>query len=100
LLLPSPPPSASLADPLRGAIEPAVTGASAMHIEADADLGVTSRVLDLLVALDRFPETLHLQRDGDRLTLDLGFNRAETPVLQLLARMRQIPGVRRALPRA
>lgn len=69
-----------------------------LRIEADADMGVASRLLDLLVAQDSFPNAMQLDRDGLRLTFRLGFDRALGPNSPLIARIRQIPGVRRATP--
>jgi hypothetical protein len=70
-----------------------------LHVDADADLGVPSRVLDLLVAQDRLPEAFNLLRDGARMTLrmrfiDLPADRAAL----MVAKIRQIPGVRAAAP--
>lgn len=66
--------------------------AERLRIEADMDLGVTSRVLDMLGAVDRYPLALRLDRAADRLTLDLELDHAGPAVT---ARLRQIPGIRR-----
>lgn len=67
-------------------------------LEADADAGVFFRVLDLLDAADRFPQTLRLDRDGESITLNLTFAAEGDRRKSVLPRLRQIPGVRRVLP--
>ncbi|KKC24832.1 hypothetical protein WP12_16455 [Sphingomonas sp. SRS2] len=70
--------------------------ATAIEIEADVDLGVTSRLLDLLVTHDRFPRRMDLARDGRTMTVTMSLPPAADNGGRLLAKMRQIPGVRRA----
>lgn len=74
----------------------AVPAAIAIEIEADVDLGVTSRLLDLLVTHDRFPRRMDLSREGQTMTVSLSLSPASDNGSRLLAKMRQIPGVRRA----
>lgn len=74
----------------------AVPAAIAIEIEADVDLGVTSRLLDLLVTHDRFPRRMDLSREGRTMTVSLSLPAAGDNGGRLLAKMRQIPGVRRA----
>lgn len=74
----------------------AVPAAIAIEIEADVDLGVTSRLLDLLVTHDRFPRRMDLSREGRTMTVSLSLPPAGDNGGPLLAKMRQIPGVRRA----
>lgn len=63
-----------------------------LRIEADSDLGVPSRVLDLLGAVDRYPLAMRFDRDPSRLTLTLEL---ASTAPTIAARLRQIPGVRR-----
>lgn len=65
-------------------------------VEADVDLGVTSRLLDLLVTHDRFPQRMNLVRDGLTMTVTMSLSPSDAPDGRLLAKMRQMPGVRRA----
>lgn len=65
-------------------------------VEADVDLGVTSRLLDLLVTHDRFPQRMNLMRDGQTMTVTMSLPASDAPDGRLLAKMRQMPGVRRA----
>ena len=67
---------------------------NSLRIDTDLDLGVPSRVLDLLVAQGRLPERFELVRSGERYGIVMGFadlpaNAADT----LAARIRQMPGV-------
>ena len=68
-----------------------------LRIDADVDRGVTSRVLDLLIAVDRFPTAINLHREGDAMTLRLELEGGDNR-LAVIARLRQIPGVRRVSP--
>lgn len=70
--------------------------ATDIEIEADVDLGVTSRLLDLLVTHDRFPRRMDLARDGGTMMVTMSLASTEDHGGRLLAKMRQIPGVRRA----
>lgn len=79
------------AAPLSEAVSPATD----IQIEADVDLGVTSRLLDLLVTHDRFPRRMDLARDAGTMTVTMSLPAADNAG-RLLAKMRQIPGVRRA----
>lgn len=74
----------------------AAVHATEIEVEADVDLGVTSRMLDLLVTHDRLPSRMNLVRDKEGMTLSMSLPPAEAGTAVLLARMRQIPGVRRA----
>jgi hypothetical protein len=67
------------------------------RIEADADQGVTSRVLDLLSAADRFPQRMQLDRDGPTMTLNIELEAAPACRLPVAARIGQIPGVRKVV---
>lgn len=70
-----------------------------IQIETDADLGVPSRVFDLLAVQDRLPENFNLRREGDGMTLRMSFpDLAIDRAVQMIARIRQIPGVRSADP--
>ena len=65
-----------------------------LRIDTDLDLGVPSRLLDLLVAQGRLPERFELVRSGERYGIvmrfaDLPANVAST----MAARIRQMPGV-------
>ena len=64
-----------------------------LRIEADIDLGVTSRVLDMLSAVGRFPTRMRLDRDDRKGMLSLEFEIAPGAA-NLVARIGQIPGVR------
>lgn len=68
-----------------------------LRIEADVDLGVTSRVLDMLSAADRFPTRMRLDRDvrAEMLSMELEFPSGGG---NLAARIGQIPGVRCVRP--
>jgi hypothetical protein len=66
-----------------------------VSIEADVDLGVTSRLLDLLVAQDSFPSRMNLHREGLAMTVKLSLPADLSCQQRLLAKMEQIPGVRR-----
>jgi len=70
------------------------------RIEADVDQGVTSRVLDLLSAADRFPRSMQLNRDGQTMTLSIELEPQPSCRLPVAARIRQIPGVREVVPMA
>ncbi|MET0373658.1 MAG: hypothetical protein ABW128_05300 [Rhizorhabdus sp.] len=70
--------------------------ATDIEIEADVDLGVTSRLLDLLVTHDRFPRRMDMARDGRTMMVTMSLPPADGSSGRLLAKMRQIPGVRRA----
>ncbi len=72
------------------------TGTTEIEVEADVDLGVTSRMLDLLVTHDRFPHRMDLVRDKETMRLTMSLPPADAGASVLLAKMRQIPGVRRA----
>ena len=74
----------------------AAVHATEIEVEADVDLGVTSRMLDLLVIHDRLPNRLNLVRDKETMTLSMSLPPAEAGAARLLAKMRQIPGGRRA----
>lgn len=68
-----------------------------LRIEADDDTGVPSRILDLLVARDSFPEEIKVRREREAFTIELRFadwcgERASAT----LVKIRQIPGVRSA----
>lgn len=67
-----------------------------IQVEADVDLGVTSRLLDLLVVHDRFPQRMDLAREGLTMTVTMSLPEGSSPEARLLAKMRAIPGVRRA----
>lgn len=67
-----------------------------IEVEADVDLGVTSRLLDLLVVHGRFPQRMNLARDGATMMVTLSLPEGTSPEARLLAKMRAIPGVRRA----
>ncbi len=71
-------------------------GLSQIEVEADVDLGVTSRLLDLLVAHDRFPHSMNLVRDKERMTVTMALAAGVSAEPRLLAKMQAIPGVRRA----
>ena len=65
-----------------------------LRIDTDLDLGVPSRVLDLLVAQGQLPERFELERSGGRYGIlvrlaDLPAAAAST----MAARIRQMPGV-------
>ena len=64
-----------------------------LRVEADVDVGVTSRVLDMLSAVDRFPSHMSLNRDDrtEMLSLEL---KVAAGTSNLAARIGQIPGVR------
>ncbi|WP_153046164.1 hypothetical protein [Rhizorhabdus dicambivorans] len=67
-----------------------------IEVEADVDLGVTSRLLDLLVIHNRFPQRMNLAREGTTMTVTLSLAEGTSAEARLLAKMRAIPGVRRA----
>lgn len=67
-----------------------------IEVEADVDLGVTSRLLDLLLIHDRFPQRMNLARDGRTMMVTMSLLEEPSPESRLLAKMRAIPGVRRA----
>ena len=65
-----------------------------LSIDADLDLSVPSRLLDLLMAQGRLPERLELDRSRGRYRLlveftDLPADKAHT----IASRIRQMPGV-------
>lgn len=67
---------------------------NSMRIDTDLDLGVPSRVLDLLVAQGQLPEQFELARSGERYGIVIGF--ADLPAnaaATMAARIRQMPGV-------
>ena len=67
---------------------------NSLRIDTDLDLGVPSRVLDLLVAKGQLPEQFELIRTGERYGLVVGF--ADLPAnaaAAMAARIRQMPGV-------
>lgn len=67
---------------------------NSLRIDTDLDLGVPSRVLDLLVAQGQLPERFELVRGGERYGIVLGF--ADLPAnaaATMAARIRQMPGV-------
>ena len=67
---------------------------NSLRIDTDLDLGVPSRVLDLLVAQGRLPERFELVRSGERYGIVMGF--ADLPAsaaATMAARIRQMPGV-------
>lgn len=67
---------------------------NSLRIDTDLDLGVPSRVLDLLVAQGRLPERFELVRGGERYGIVMGF--ADLPAnaaATMAARIRQMPGV-------
>ncbi|MEG3153329.1 hypothetical protein [Sphingomonas sp. RB1R13] len=67
---------------------------NSLRIDTDLDLGVPSRVLDLLVAQARLPERFELVRGGERYGIVMGF--ADLPAnaaATMAARIRQMPGV-------
>ena len=67
---------------------------NSLRIDTDLDLGVPSRVLDLLVAQGRLPERFELVRAGERYGIVMGF--ADLPASAadtMAARIRQMPGV-------
>jgi len=67
-------------------------------LEADADLGVTGRLLDLLVARDSLPQKMDMLRDGRTMTVTMEMPGGVEVDTSLLAQMREIPGVRTAGP--
>lgn len=67
-----------------------------IEVEADVDLGVTNLLLDLLVIHDRFPQRMNLARDGRTMVVTMSLLEGPSPESRLLAKMRAIPGVRRA----
>lgn len=65
-----------------------------LHLESDLDAGIAARLLDLLTVQRRLPERLVIDwlAHGIRFTLDFD---AETDLsANLLARLRQLPGMR------
>ena len=67
---------------------------NSLRIDTDLDLGVPSRVLDLLVTQGRLPERFELVRSGERYGIVMGF--ADLPAsasTTMAARIRQMPGV-------
>ncbi len=74
----------------------AISPITEIEVEADVDLGVTSRLLDLLLTHDRLPNRMNLMRDKATMKLSMSLPRAVAGSHGLLAKMRQIPGVRRA----
>ena len=71
---------------------------SRILLEADADLGVTGRLLDLLVARDSLPQKMDMLRDGRTMTVTMEMPGGVEVDTSLLAQMREIPGVRTAGP--
>lgn len=69
---------------------------SRISLEAEADLGVTARLLDLLVARDSLPQKMDLLRDGRTMTVTMEMAGGVEVDAGLLAQMREIPGVRAA----
>ncbi|WP_165322820.1 hypothetical protein [Rhizorhabdus phycosphaerae] len=69
---------------------------SRIALEAEVDLGVTGRLLDLLVAYDRLPQTMNLRREGRTMTVTMEMPSGVEAGAGLLALMRGIPGVRTA----
>ncbi len=68
-----------------------------VHIQADADLGVPSRVLDLIAAQEHLPTRFSLTREGARMSVSLDLDGiAPARIARLTAKFRQIPGVRSA----
>ncbi|MGC6330541.1 hypothetical protein [Rhizorhabdus sp. FW153] len=71
---------------------------SRISLEAEADLGVTGRLLDLLVARDSLPQKMNMLRDGRTMTVTMEMPGGVEVDASLLAQMREIPGVRTAGP--
>ena len=69
---------------------------SRISLETEQDQGVTTRVLDLLAAQQRFPTTFALERRDATLRISLGVPSAGRPAEELLDLLRSVPGVRRA----
>jgi len=68
-----------------------------VHIQADADLGVPSRVLDLIAAHAHLPTRFSLTREGARMSVSLDLDGITLArIAALTAKFRQIPGVRSA----
>lgn len=68
-----------------------------LRIEADDDAGVPSRILDLLIARDSFPQELKLRHEQGAFTVELWFAHwAGERAAATLGKIRQIPGVRSA----
>ncbi len=68
-----------------------------VHIQADADLGVPSRVLDLIAAHEHLPIRFSLTCEGARMSVSLDLDgMAPERIAGLTAKFRQIPGVRSA----
>lgn len=68
-----------------------------LRVEADPDHGVTSRILDLLMAIDCYPRKLHLEHDEFHLTLDLVLDPDGARPMPIAVRIRQISGVRKVV---
>ena len=67
---------------------------NSLRIDTDLDLGVPSRVLDLLVAQARLPERFELVRSGDRFGIVMDFADLPADAAAIMAaRIRQMPGV-------
>ncbi|WP_426165673.1 hypothetical protein [Sandarakinorhabdus sp. DWP1-3-1] len=65
-----------------------------LHLESDLDAGIAARLLDLLTVQRRLPERLVIDwlAHGIRFTLDF---KVDTDLsASLLARLRQLPGMR------
>lgn len=73
---------------------PAAEADVAIEVEADVDLGVTSRMLDLLVIHGRLPNRMSMVRDKGTMRLSMTLSSTEAGYNALLAKMRQLPGVR------
>jgi hypothetical protein len=68
------------------------------HIEADLDLGIAARVLDLLVTHDRVPNSFRLEREAERFLLTMEFDSfAEDRAAALVRKISACPGVRNAV---
>jgi hypothetical protein len=67
---------------------------NSLRIDADLDLGVPARVLDLLMANGRLPARFELGQTDGRYGLVVGFSDLPAAAAsQLAARIRQMPGV-------
>ncbi len=71
-----------------------IAPATMLHLESDLDAGIAARLLDLLTVQRRLPErlTIDWQAHGIRFALDFGAD-ADLSA-NLLARLRQLPGMR------
>jgi hypothetical protein len=70
------------------------TSAPVLRLESDDDPGAAARLLDMLATQRRWPVAFMMARAEGRATFEARFNADEPIGAPLVARLRQLPGMR------